>query len=156
MTRYMEFVCEEEHIVARAVLLEEIAPKTCDLIWKILPVEGFFHHAYYSGPEVAMILPEFHDVKLEKPTSVLLPWEIAFTSLRADDYIDVKQDFSEILFFYDRNTGPRMLDGLTRVTIFAKFLGDQEKLYQLCYRMRKEGQKLFTIRRVMDEKETTP
>ena len=147
MSRFIEFICKEEHIVAKAVLLEDKAPKICNLLWNILPIEGFFHHAYYSGPEVAMILPEFHDVKLEKATSVLLPWEIAFTSLRADDYIDVEQDFSEILFFYDRNTGPRMLDGLTRVTIFAKFLDGQDKLYNLCFRMRKEGQKPFTIRR---------
>lgn len=151
MTRFIEFIYEEEQIVARAVLLDDIAPRICDTIWNMLPLEGYFHHAYYSGPEVAMILPQFHDVKLEKPTSVLLPWEIAFTSLRAEDHIDVQQDFSEILFFYDRNTGPRMLDGLTRVTIFARFLDGQEALYPLCYRMRKDGQKKFAVRRVLAE-----
>lgn len=154
MTRFIEFVCDEEQIVARAVLLDELAPRICDLVWRILPVEGHFHHAYYSGPEVAMILPDFHDVKLEKPTSVLLPWEIAFTSLCAEDHIDVNQDFSEILFFYDRNTGPRMLDGLTRVSIFARFLDGQDALYDLCYRMRKEGQKKFAIRQVLKDSET--
>ncbi|RPI26393.1 MAG: DUF3830 family protein [Chloroflexota bacterium] len=147
MSKCIEFICEEEGIHAKAELMEHIAPEICTMIWNSLPVEGYFHHAYYSGPEVAMVLPDFYDVQLEKPTTVLLPGEIAFTSLRARDYIDVNEDFSEILFFYDRNTGPKMLDGPTKVTIFAHFLDDQKKLYNLCFRMRKEGQKKFVVRR---------
>lgn len=147
MTKLIEFICLEEDIQAKAELLEEQAPETCSLIWSQLPIEGCFHHAYYSGPELAMVLPEFLDVKPEKPTAVILPWEIAFTSLRAQDFIDVEQDFSEILFFYDRNTGPKMLDGPVKVTIFARFLDSQANLKDLCYRIRSEGQKTFTIRR---------
>ena len=152
MPKIIEFECPEENLIARAELLENLAPETCALIWKMLPVEGYFHHAYYSGAELAMILPDFFNVELEKPTTVILPWEIAFTSLRAHDYFDVDQDFSEILFFYDRNTGPKMLDGPAKVTIFARFLeGDaalRDQLRCLGYRMREEGQKHFIIRQV--------
>lgn len=151
MAKYIDFICEEEGICARAELLEDQAPNTCKLVWDILPVETYFHHAYYSGPELAMILPEIYEIEPEKPTSVILPWEICFTTLKAKDYIDVERDFSEFCFFYDRNTGPRMLDGLCKVTIFARFVDSHEKLKELGYRMRKEGQKLFRVRRVEED-----
>jgi hypothetical protein len=38
-----------------------------------------------------------------------------------------------------------------KVNLFARFVSGQDELYRLCYRMRKEGQKRFTVRRVEDE-----
>lgn len=149
MPRIIEFVSEEEGIIARAELLEEKAPETSKLVWEILPITAHFTHAIYSGSELAMILPEYHQIESENATTALLPWEIFFASLKAKDYFDVDQDFSEIAFFYDRNTGPRMLDGLVKVNVFARFISEQNKLYDMCLRIRKgEGKKEFTVRRV--------
>lgn len=146
MTRYIEFEFQDG-LIAKAELLEERAHKTCKLVWNLLPIQGSFHHAMYSGKEVAMILPGYYECKPENSTSALLPWEIFFVSLRATDYYDVDHDFSEIAFFYDRNTGPRMLDGLVKVNIFARFVDHHEQLYDLCNRIRDEGKKLCHIRR---------
>ncbi len=148
MPRYIEFVYADENLVARAELLEDLAPRTCALVWELLPVSAYFHHAIYSGSELAMILPSYHAVGLENATTAFLPWEIGFTSLRAEDYFDVNADFSEFMFFYDRNTGPRMLDGLVRVNMFARFVTGQEALLKLAYRIRLEGRKPFVVRRV--------
>jgi hypothetical protein len=147
MPRYIEFVCESEPLIARAVLLDEDAPKTCELVWSILPTRAPFHHAIYSGAELAMVLSTYHEIGLENATTAFLPFELGFTSLRAADYFDVKQDFSEFMFFYDRNNGPRMLDGLVRVNLFARFVDNQDKLYELAHRIRLEGRKQFTVRR---------
>lgn len=148
MKKFIELVVESEGVVARAELLEAQAPCTCQIVWDMLPITGFFHHAIYSGSELALILPNYIEMGLENATSTLLPWEIGFASLKREDYFDVEQDFSEICFFYDRNGGPRMLDGLVKVNLFARFVSGQEELFRLCLRMRKEGQKKFTIQRV--------
>jgi hypothetical protein len=87
----------------------------------------------------------------EHATTAVLPWEIGFVSLRARDYFGVEADFSEFCFFYDRGARPSMLEGPVKVNLFARFVSGQDELYRLCYRMRKEGQKRFTVRRVEDE-----
>ena len=148
MPRFIEFVAEDERIVGRAELWDERAPLTCQLVWDLLPVSAHFHHAIYSGPEVAMVLPEYRDLGQENATTCVLPWEIGFASLRASDYFEVDEDFSEICFFYDRGSVPSMAEGPVRVNLFAHFVSGQDGLRQLCYRMRKEGQKRFTVRRV--------
>jgi hypothetical protein len=149
MPKAIEFISEEEGIVARAELLEDEAPKTCNLIWELLPITAHFTHAIYSGSELAMILPSYYEIDNENATTTLLPWEIFFASLKAKDYFDVDQDFSEIAFFYDRNTGPRMLDGLVKVNVFARFVSEQDKLLDMCLGIRNgEGRKEFTVRRV--------
>ena len=149
MLKTIEFVSEEEGVLARAELLEDRAPKTCAMVWNLLPITAHFTHAIYSGSELAMVLPNYYEIENENATTVLLPWEIFFASLRAKDYFDVDQDFSEIAFFYDRNTGPRMLDGLVKVNVFARFVSEQDKLLDMCLRIRKgEGRKEFTVHRV--------
>jgi len=147
VTRYIDVVAEGEGLVARAELWDDLAPRTCTLIWDLLPVAGHFHHAIYSGAEVAMVLPAYHELAPEHATSAVLPWEIGFASLRRRDHFDVAEDFSEICFFYDRGARPSMLEGPVKVNLFARFVSGQEGLYRLCYRMREEGQKPFTLRR---------
>jgi hypothetical protein len=148
MPRLIEFIAEDEGVVARAELWDDRAPRTCELVWGMLPVTAHFHHAIYSGPEVAMVLPEYLELGPENATSCVLPWEIGFVSLRASDYFEVDEDFSEICFFYDRGSVPSMAEGPVRVNLFAGFVSGQEELRALCHRMRREGQKRFTIRRV--------
>ena len=145
MTRFIEFICDG--IVAKAELLEDKAPQTCNFVWGILPVNAYITHAIYSGAEVAIILPGYFPVEAENATTAVLPWEIFFASLQAKDYFDVENDFSELAFFYDRNTGPRMLDGLVKVNIFAKFITGQDEFKRLCLQIRRgEGKKAVTIR----------
>jgi hypothetical protein len=148
MPRYIEFCAEDAKVTAVAELLDDKAPKTCELVWNMLPISGYFHHAIYSGPELAMVLPDYFEYEPEHATSTFLPWEIGFVSLRSQDYIDVDQDFSEILFIYDRGGRPSMVDGPVKANLFARFVSGQDALYALCYRMRREGQKRFTIRQL--------
>lgn len=148
MTRFIEFVADDENIVARAALWEDRAPQTCALVWDMLPVTANFHHAIYSGSEVAMVLPDYYPMGEENATWVVETGEIGFLSLQAKDFFEVDADFSEIAFFYDRGARPSMIEGPVRLNLFAKFVAGQAELYALCFRMRKEGQNRFTIRRV--------
>jgi len=47
-----------EDIEARAPLLTDLAPRTCEAVWAALPVRGQARHGIYSGSEVYLILPE--------------------------------------------------------------------------------------------------
>jgi hypothetical protein len=151
LPRFIELVAEDEGIAARAELWDERAPQTCQVVWEMLPVEGHFHHAIYSGAEVAMVLPEYREMGEENATHCVLPWEIGFASLKASDYFEVDADFSEICFFYDRGSVPSMMEGPVRVNLFAQIISGQDALRALCYRMRKEGAKRFSVRRVEGE-----
>jgi hypothetical protein len=150
MPRYIEFIAEDEGISARALLWDERVPRTCELVWNLLPVTGPAHHGIYSGAEIAMNLPHFVEIEAENATWAVLPWEIGCVSLRQRDYVDLAQDISEFCFFYDRGARPSMMEGPVKVNLFAQFVGTPQGLYELCYRMRREGQKLFTVRRVVD------
>ena len=128
-------------------MLDNLAPETCKRVWQILPVTGHLPHAIYSGDEVAMVLPQYYPLEQENSQTVVLPWEIFYLSLRAVDHYDVDHDFSEIGFFYDRNPGPRMLEGQVRVNVFAQFVTGQDALFRLCMCMRRgEGRQYFTVR----------
>jgi hypothetical protein len=151
MPRIIEFVVEEENIIAQAELWDARAPQTCQAVWDLLPMTAYVHHAIYSGAELAMILPQYVETPVENATWVVLPWEIGFVSLRAQDYFEVAADFSELCFFYDRGARPSMLEGPVKVNLFANFISGQTELRQLGYRMRREGQKRFTVRRAANE-----
>jgi hypothetical protein len=148
MMRLIEFVAEDESITARAALWEDRAPQTCKLVWEMLPVTAYFHHAIYSGSEVAMMLPTYMPMGEENATYIVETGEIGFLSLQAKNFFEVDADFSEIAFFYGRGARPSMMEGPVRLNLFAHFVSGEKELYALCYRMRKEGQKRFTIRRV--------
>ncbi|NPV46391.1 MAG: DUF3830 family protein [Armatimonadetes bacterium] len=148
MSRFIGFIAEDEGFTARAEPWDGKAPLTCQLVWDMLSVTAYFHHAIYSGPEVAMVLPEYREMGQENATTVVLPWEIGFVSLKASDYTEVDADFSEICFLYDRGSVPSMAEGPVQVNLFAHFVSGQEELRALCFRMRREGQKRFTVRRV--------
>jgi hypothetical protein len=148
MTRMIEFVCEEEDVRAQAVLWEDRAPRTCQAVWQMLPVTAYIHHAIYSGSEVAMILPQVILVGSENATSVVQTGEIGFLTMYAADYFEVTKDFSELCFFYGRGACPSMMEGPVKVNLFAHFVAGEEALYALCHRMRREGQKSFTVRRL--------
>ena len=147
MARYIEFHSDEGNFVARARLWDERAPRTCALVWDMLPLAANLHHAAYSGAELALILPDYLPIERENATVACLPWELGFASLRAADYIDVDEDFSEIMFFYDRNTGPRMLDGLVPVNLFGEFETGQDALRRLAKVIRWEGRRPIRLRR---------
>ena len=43
-----------------------------------------------------------------------------------------------------------MLEGPVKARLFGRFVSGTEQLRELCHRMRKEGQKRFTISRVAE------
>jgi hypothetical protein len=67
-----------ENVEARATLLPDLAPQTCEAVWATLPVRGQARHAIYSGSEVYLILPELMRLPPENTTTRGLPGDVAF------------------------------------------------------------------------------
>jgi len=145
MARYIELRYVEEGIAVRARLLEDEMPRTCGTLVPRFPVVGTAIHARYSGSEVAMLLPNSIRVDRERATCAVLPGEIAYVWLDQDDHYGLDDDVSEICWFYDRDSSPRMWEGPVLVNIFARIEGDATGFYRACADTRMTGAKKFRI-----------
>lgn len=63
----MEIIIGEQK--GKAILLEENAPQTCNIIWDKLPLEGDLHYAKIAGKEVYTIVPILLRPPIEKGMS---------------------------------------------------------------------------------------
>jgi hypothetical protein len=116
MNREVVLEVGREEAVAR--LLEEKAPKTCDLIWKNLPLEGPAIHAKIAGPEFWFMVPLFQD-EIENPAKEQEAGNICFWSIR-----------QTIPIFYER------VSGIGLVNLWAKITENLEGI-------RREGRKIW-------------
>ena len=130
MAKYIEIRFVDENISVRARLLEQEMPRTCAELLKHMPLEGTATHARYSGSEVAVLLPTHIRVGREKATCATVPGDVAYVWLNRDDHYGLDDDVSEICWFYDRDSEPRMWEGPIRVNIFARIEGDAARFYQ--------------------------
>ena len=130
MTKYIELEFVEQKIKARARLLEEEMPRTCNELLKHLPLESIGTHARYSGSEVAMLLSTNIKIGREKATCAVQTGDIAYVWLNQDDHYGLDDDVSEICWFYDKDSTPTMAEGPVRVNVFARIEGDAREFYK--------------------------
>jgi len=100
MPREIVIELGSEKAVAR--LLDDKAPKTCDLIWNNLPLESQAFHAKIAGTEIFFMVPLFQDEQ-ENTTVEQEAGNICFWSTR-----------QMIPIFYDK------VPGLGPTTVWAK------------------------------------
>jgi CheY-like chemotaxis protein len=131
---------------ARAVLLWEEAPHTCESVVRIMPAEGTAHHAIYSGSECVHLLKSAVQVEKEHATSHVSKGQVGFAWLAARSFYGVENDFAEICWFYDIDAQPRMWEGPVEVNIFAEIREPAVDFYAMCRRMRREGIKRIQIK----------
>jgi len=130
MEKFIELEFVELKIKARARLLEEEMPRTCNELVKHLPLESIATHARYSGSEVAMLLSTNIKIGWEKATSAVQTGDIAYVWLNRDDHYGLDDDISEICWFYDKDSTPTMAEGPVRVNVFARIEGDVKEFYR--------------------------
>ena len=150
MKKYIELEFTELKIKARARLLEEEMPRTCEELIRHLPLESTATHARYSGSEVAMLLSTDIKIGREKATCAVQTGDIAYVWLNRDDHYGLDDDVSEICWFYDRDSTPTMAEGPVRVNIFARFEGDAAEFYRASAGTRITGVKNVRISLVED------
>ena len=55
--RYVELALPKRNLVARARLLDQEAPQTCQLLWERLPIAAETIHAQFSGCKLYVLFP---------------------------------------------------------------------------------------------------
>lgn len=142
---YLALTFVDPGISARARLLWEVAPRTCEAVIACLPSRGEAHHAIYSGSECVHLLQQIPRVERENATSQVRPGQVAFTWMKAGSSYGVQQDFAEICWFYDLDAAPRMWEGPVEVNVFAELVGNPAEFFAECRRMRHAGVQAFAV-----------
>jgi hypothetical protein len=146
MAKFLKFSFKDQNITARARLLEDNMPRTCQAIINSLPLESMATHARYSGSEVAMLISTDIKIEREKATCSVETGDVAYVWLNRDDHYGLDDDVSEICWFYDKDSTPTMAEGPVLVNIFARFEGqDLKKFYAASAGTRITGQKIVSI-----------
>src|SRR3990170_711710 len=146
MPNTLTFHIVEEQVSAVADLLEDRAPRTCELVWERLPIEGRLIHGMYSGPELFVILDGFSGVGPENQVSRPLPGDIGYFHQEAGLYASSPHEVAELVYVYDRGAAIKGADGHDSwVNLFARLRPDgAEAFLAASKRARREGP--FTLR----------
>ena len=146
MPKTLTFHIVEEQVSAVADLLEDRAPRTCELVWERLPIEGRLIHGMYSGPELFVILDGFSGVGPENQVSRPLPGDIGYFHQEAGLYASSPHEVAELVYVYDRGAAIKGADGHDSwVNLFARLRPDgAEAFLAASQRARREGP--FTLR----------
>jgi hypothetical protein len=149
MGRKLEVVLEKRGVRCVAELLEQEAPRTCEVVWQALPQGGQAYHAKYASNEVYTLVPPFADPEpgLENSTITPIPRDILYFYFPPGQVgIPDVADFAstsgviDLAIFYGRNnflfspaTGP--VPG----NVFATITENFEAMAQACDNIWREG-----------------
>jgi Protein of unknown function (DUF3830) len=141
MARSIVLRIPEENVGVVADLLDEAAPRTCDLIWERLPVEGRLIHGMYSGPELFIVLPDFPAVGDENMVQRALPGDVGYWHNEPGIHASAPREVAELVFVYDRGVSIKGSDGSDSwVNLFARMrLQEADEFLAVCKRSRREG-----------------
>ena len=82
LPRYIDIRLEHRGVACVALLLDEVAPTTCDLVWSSLPVAGALWHAKYASNEVYCLLSPMDGIAPGNENTTIIPIpEMSPTSL---------------------------------------------------------------------------
>jgi Protein of unknown function (DUF3830) len=134
----------DEGVVARARLLWEQAPATCEAVVGALPAAGLARHGIYSGSEVYLVLPSLLAPPRERATTIVGAGDVGFLTVEKGSGYGIEEGYSEVCWFYDLDATPSMPEGPIAVNVFAR-LHDADPFFTICRRMRLEGAKRLEI-----------
>jgi hypothetical protein len=136
--RLIELEFKGTDVKAVAKLLDDDAPRTCNEVWKSLPLENEMVHSSWSG-EALLAVPcgvkMGPDFPQENKTIFVAPGELAFDT-----------SVEELLIFYGRGE-PRWRKGPVPVSVFAKIVEGHEVFSAMCKKMPWEGAKVVIVRK---------
>jgi hypothetical protein len=147
MNKRVVLVFPAENVTAVAELFEREAPRTCEAIWKALPLEGELIHAMWSGPETYFPIDPSIRVEPEHQSVNPLPGEIGYYSLSGGRIVGWPDDFAEVAFFYGRGSRPSMPTGPVAMNVFARIVENLEGFSAVCARIHREGVQKFRMSR---------
>jgi hypothetical protein len=141
MARSIVLRIPERDVGAVADLLDDEAPRTCELIWDRLPVEGRLVHGMYSGPELFIVLPGSPGVVAEHQVQRALPGDVGYWHNPAGLHASAPEEVAELVFVYDRGASIKGSDGSDSwINLFARIRTDEAgEFLAACKRSRTDG-----------------
>ena len=127
-----------------AELLEDEAPKSCDLVWSLFPVEGKPYHSYESGREIFLQIPDPEpEIVPENQTIHQIPGDV-FIYYKPIIYVEpewpeTKRQVAVIAFSYGRDTQVRGTYRSLAVNIVGKIVEGLDQLEDEAIRLRNKG-----------------
>jgi hypothetical protein len=136
-----------------ADLLEDEAPRVCEIVWNMLPVEKKVLQGMYSGAEVFALLDKPVQHPPENICQLPLPGELLYFYDGSHSVANSKKPVAEIVVVYNRGVVLRGPEGVpTYCSLFARIPGDWKydwpDFREACRKVRLEGPKLLRIERV--------
>ncbi len=115
MARYIEIALEKRGVRCRARLLDDLAPRTCEIVWNSLPQRGDVFHAKYARNELYIMTPPLGGPPglLENPTVTPIPGDVCYFDFTAGQLPAASYGYDE-----DAGEGAGDLDRVVDLAIF--------------------------------------
>jgi hypothetical protein len=128
----------------RAELLDDEAPKVCELVWEMLPIETKAVHGMYSGAEIFALVDKPQPAPAENLVQLPLPGEILYFYDPAWARSARRSRWAKLSWCTGRGVTLRAHEGVpTHCALVARIPGDWKydwtEFAQECRRVRWEG-----------------
>jgi hypothetical protein len=158
MPRQIELSLAKKRVRAVATLLDDEAPRTCQLVWDALPLQGDTYHAKWAGRELYTLVPPLGPSPGEENAVIMpIPGDVLYFDVSPAS-IDLPlalrrkypQGLVDLAVFYGRNNlllGPA---GFMPGNLFATITDGLAEYAQASAELFREGleNEVFVIRRV--------
>lgn len=147
----MDIKLEHRGVACVARLLDDRAPKTCDLVWNNLPASGALWHAKYASNEVYCLLPPMEGVAPgnENSTVTPVPGDVAYFTFSPEELAPGQLEEAglggslsvvNLAVFYGRNNlllNPAT--GFVPAKVFATVVENLDEFAAACYDVFRNG-----------------
>ena len=149
MARHMEIILEKRNVRCVAELLEDKAPRTCEVVWQALPQSGDVFHAKYASNEIYALVAPFPnaDVGWENRTVTPAAGDVCYfyfpTGMsRPRDAVEsgIEAAFVDLAVFYDRDNlllSPK--EGFTPANVYATIVENLDGIRDAGHNIWREG-----------------
>ena len=156
MPRRIELIFDETDTRAIAELHEEEAPQTCKAMWAALeaPMRAKGIHAMFAGREIMIEMPDANrrfgptTIPPENQTVTPLPGELMWFYFPDHSEVGFPREIYDFAIIYGRDTRILIPQGWVPGNVFATITQGLPEFARCCERVRTEGLKSFTVRRV--------
>ena len=154
--KHLTLTFPDEGVTARALLLEDKAPATAALLWKLLetPLENWAFHAMFTGRELSFTVPEdrleeeeVFALPPENQTMFPLPGALIWNACRPYQWMGTPHTVYDLGIFYGPESRILLPTGWKPSTQFASITENLEAFAAVCARCQREGQKRIRIQR---------
>jgi hypothetical protein len=116
MARYVEIALEKRGVSCVARMLDELAPRTCELVWNALPQTGDAYHGKYARNEIYGLVPALGEEPGRENTTITpIPGDVAYFSFDSGELATASHGYAagdnphqlsrivDLAVFYERN-----------------------------------------------------